>query len=452
MKRLDRLLKIALFLLTTCSFQVQAQEQSDSQTIPGPGIRRALEYLKAIEPETINEQIRACEIPAPTFQEQNRAEYFKQRFTELGLKNVRIDGIGNVIGERPGGREGTALIVDGAGNVIGQRIDRREGLMPVPTLVMPVPTLVLAAHLDTVFPEGTDVKVKRNGSILAGPGIGDDCRGLAVILAIARALNEAKIETDRTILFVANVGEEGLGDLRGVRFLFNNELKGKITHFISVDGTGLEITNTAVGVVRYRVTIRGPGGHSYGAFGLASPIHALGRAIEKISRFQVPKQPKTTFNVGKIEGGTSVNSIAHTAWMEVDMRSESADELQKLEAEFKRVTQEALAEENARGEGLVKLTVEMKIVSQRPAGVTPADSLIVKIAMAADAMLGIKTKLTSGSTDSNIPISLGVPAITIDGGGEGRGAHSLDESFDTTDSHIGTQRALLIVLGIVGMK
>ncbi|HKQ78323.1 MAG TPA: M20/M25/M40 family metallo-hydrolase [Blastocatellia bacterium] len=420
MKQFDRRLKIALFLLTACALDVQAQSQTTSRIFSAPQVRRALEYLKEIEPETINDQVRACEIPAPTFQEQNRAEHFKRRFTELGLKNVRIDSIGNVIGERPSAGRG--------------------------------PTLVLAAHLDTVFPEGTDVKVKRNGSILSGPGIGDDCRGLAVILAVARALNDARIETEGTIIFVANVGEEGLGDLRGVRFLFNNELKGKITHFISVDGTGLDVTNMAVGVVRYRVTIRGPGGHSYGAFGLASPIHALGRAIEKISRFQVPKQPKTTFNVGRIEGGTSVNSVAHTAWMEVDMRSESSDELQKLEAEFKRVTQEALDEENARGAGPNKLTVEMKIVSQRPAGVTPADSPIVKIAMEAGAALGIKTKLTSGSTDSNIPISLGVPAITIDGGGEGRGAHSLDESFDTTDGHIGTQRAMLIVLGIVGMK
>lgn len=420
MKHFDRSLKIALFLLTACALDVQAQSQPTSQIFSTPRVRRAFEYLKEIEPETISDQIRACEIPAPTFQEQKRAEHFKQRFNELGLKNVRIDAIGNVIGERPGAGSG--------------------------------PTLVLAAHLDTVFPEGTDVKVKRSGSTLSGPGIGDDCRGLAVILAVARALNEAAIETEGTILFVANVGEEGLGDLRGVRHLFNNELKGKITHFISIDGTGLEVTNTAVGVVRYRVTFRGIGGHSYGAFGLASPVHALGRAVEKISSFQVPKQPKTTFNVGRIEGGTSVNSIAHTAWMEVDMRSVSAEELQKLEAEFKRVTQEALDEENARGAGPDKLTIEMKIVSQRPAGVTPADSPIVKIATAADAALGIKTKLTSGSTDSNIPISLGVPAITIDGGGIGRGSHSLDESFDTTDSHIGTQRALLIVLGIIGLK
>jgi acetylornithine deacetylase/succinyl-diaminopimelate desuccinylase-like protein len=416
MKKLTPCLIIAA--IAVCASGVNAQ--TPTEIFSTPKVRRALDYLKATEAETINEQIKTCEIPAPTFKEEKRAEYFKQRFTELGLKNVRIDAIGNAIGERPG---------TGAG-----------------------PTLVLAAHLDTVFPEGTDVKVKRNGSVLAGPGIGDDCRGLAVILAVARALNETKIETAGTIIFVANVGEEGLGDLRGTRHLFNTELKGRITHFISVDGTGLGITNAGVGVVRYRVTVRGPGGHSYGAFGLPSPIHALGRAIEKISRFQVPRQPKTTFNVGKIEGGTSVNSIAHTAWMEMDMRSESVAELAKLEADFKRVVQESLDEENARGAGANKLTVEMKVVSQRPAGVTPADSPIVKIAMAADATLGVNTALRSGSTDSNIPISLGFPAITITGGGEGRGAHSLDESFDTTNSHLGTQRALLIALGIVGVK
>lgn len=406
----------ALWVLVSCMIYAQAPEQ----VFAAPKVQRALDYLKATEAETINEQIKACEIPAPTFQEEKRAAWFKQRFTELGLKNVRIDRIGNVIGERLG--TGNGLV------------------------------LVLAAHLDTVFPAGTDVRVKREREMLTAPGIGDDSRGLGVILAVARALNEAKIETVGTILFVANVGEEGLGDLRGVRHLFNEELKGRTTHFISVDGTGLGITNTAVGVVRYRVTVRGPGGHSYGAFGLPSPIHALGRAIEKVARFQVPKNPKTTFNVGKLEGGTSVNSIAHTAWMEVDMRSESAAELNKLEAEFKRVVQASLDEENQRGVGDKLLTVELKVVSQRPAGVTSADAPIVQIARAADRALGITTDLSSGSTDSNIPISLGIPAITIDGGGEGFGAHSLDERFDTPNSYLGTQRALLITLGIVGVK
>ncbi|HZS08860.1 MAG TPA: M20/M25/M40 family metallo-hydrolase [Blastocatellia bacterium] len=410
-----------LALILTCTFVARAQQPDNVKSIlSSPQVRRAFDYIKASEPEAINEQIRTCEIPAPTLKEQRRAEYYKGRFTELGLKNVRIDGAGNVIGERPGAGGG--------------------------------PVLVLAAHLDTVFPEGTDVSVKREGNILKGPGIGDDCRGLTVILSVARALNEAKIETRGTIIFVANVGEEGLGDLRGVRHLFNEELKGRITHFISVDGTGLRITTAGVGSNRYRVTFRGPGGHSYGAFGMPSPIHALGRAIEKISRFQVPKQPKTTFNVGRIEGGTSVNSIAHTAWMEVDMRSESAAELARVDAQFKRAVQEALDEENAFWQSSVKLTVEAKLVGQRPVGEQPADAPIIRVALAADAAMGIKSATGASSTDSNLPMSLKIPAITIDGGGKGRGAHSPEESFDTTDSFIGTQRALLIALGIVGLK
>jgi tripeptide aminopeptidase len=413
---------IILAVLASYGFDANAQTHTAkvNQLAGSPKVRRALEYLKATEEATINDQIKACEIPAPTFKEEKRAAHFKLRFVELGLKNVRIDSIGNVIGERPGAGNG--------------------------------PVLVLAAHLDTVFPEGTDVTVKRSGTLLSAPGIGDDCRGLGVLLGVVRALDEAQLETDGTIIFVANVGEEGLGDLRGVRHLFGQELKGRATHFISIDGTGLDTTNVAVGVERYRVAFRGPGGHSYGAFGLPSPIHALGRAIEKIARFQVPKAPKTTYNVGKIEGGTSVNSIAHTAWMEVDMRSESAAELVRLEAEFKKVIQASLDEENSFRQSNQKLTMEVKSVSRRPAGVQAADSPIVQIAQAADAVLGIKSKLTSGSTDSNIPISLGIPAITIDGGGVGKGAHSLDESFDTTNSHLGTQRVLLIVLGIVGGK
>lgn len=412
-------LLLAIFVFASA---VKAQAQSDDLTkiLTAPNVRRALEFIKDYEPKTIEEQIRTCEIPAPPFKEQVRAEYYKQRFTELGLKNIRIDREGNVIGERPGANNATSL--------------------------------VLAAHLDTVFPSGTNVKVKRSGTVLTAPGIGDDCRGLTVMLTVARALNEAKIQTNGSIIFVANVGEEGLGDLRGVRHLFKEELKGRITHFISIDGTGLGVTNAGVGSNRYRVTFTGPGGHSYGAFGMQNPIHALGRAIQKISQFQVPAKPKTTFNVGRIEGGTSVNSIAHTAWLEMDMRSESAAELAKLDAAFKRAVNEAVEEENAFWKSEKKVSVEIKLVGERPVGEQPADAPIVKIALAASAALEVKSNLGASSTDSNVPMSLYIPAITISGGGNGKGAHSLDESFDTTDSYLGTQRALLIVLGIVGMK
>ncbi|MGH9844103.1 MAG: M20/M25/M40 family metallo-hydrolase [Blastocatellia bacterium] len=425
MKKTYRCLIGVLPITAFISFAAYSQPGELNRIFDAAKVRRALETLKSIEPETIEEQIKFCEIPAPTFEEAKRGDYFKRRFAELGLKNVRVDGIGNVIGEWSGATPSA-------------------------------PVLVLAAHLDTVFPAETPLKTKREGAKISLPGIGDDCRGLTVLLAVIRAMKEARIETEGTIVFVANVGEEGLGDLRGIRHLFNGEMKGKATHFISVDGAGLEITNRAVGVVRYRVSFRGPGGHSYGAFGLPSPIHALGRAIEKISRFEVPKQPRTTFNVGRIDGGTSVNSVAHTAWMEVDLRSEGKEELAKMDGDLKRVVQQALDEENETwakfGKSLAKLTVEMKMVSERPAGYQAPDTPIVQIAKAADARLGIPSKLVSGSTDSNLPLSLGVPSITIDGGGDGRGAHSLDEYFDTTGSHVGTQRALLIALGIVGIR
>lgn len=418
----DHIIRTTLILMCACAAMANAFGVSNAshQASSSSKAARALDYIKATEPQTIEEQIKICEIPAPPFKEQERAEFFKRRFTEIGLKNVRIDRAGNCIGERPGASNDT--------------------------------TLAIVAHLDTVFPEETDVKVTRNGATLTGPGIGDNCRGLAVMLAIARALNQSRIETQGTIIFIADVGEEGLGDLRGVRHLFDEELKGRITHFIAIDGAGLTITNRAVGSHRYRVTFRGPGGHSFGAFGMPNPIHALGRAIEKISRFKAPSKPKTTFNVGRIEGGTSVNSIAHTVWMEVDMRSESATELDKLDAQFKRAVQSALDEENAFWESPRKLTVEVQQIGNRPAGEQDPNTLIVKAALAADAQLGIKSNLTSGSTDSNIPISMGIPAITIDGGGTGRGAHSLTESFDSTDSHLGTQRALLLALNVVGSK
>ena len=385
-----------------------------------PKLARALSYIKQIEPETIEEQIRITEIPAPTFKEARRAEYFRRRFVELGLKNVRIDAAGNAIGERPG------------------RTDK--------------PTLVVAAHLDTVFDETTDVKVRRDGNLLKAPGISDDGRGLTLLLAIAKALNEANIETAGTIIFVANVAEEGLGDLKGVKHLFNQELKGRITHFISIDGAGLGITRAAVGSRRYRTIFKGAGGHSYGAFGMPNPVHALGRLIEKVSRFQVPQKPKTTFNVGKIGGGTSVNSISQTATLEIDMRSEDPQELLKLDAAYKQAVEQALGEENRRWQHKEKLTVENLEVGNRPAGTQSLNAPIVQIATAADRAFGVKSDLSASSTDANIPISLGIPAITIDGGGDATGTHALQETFDSTDSHIGSQRALLIVLGIVGLR
>lgn len=411
-----------LFLCLSAIFVYPQVSTNVDDLIKNPKIKKAFEFIKQIEPETIEEQIKITEIPAPTFEEQKRGEYFKQRFGELGLKNVRVDAVGNVIGERMG---------TGGKNA---------------------PTLVLAAHLDTVFAMDTELKTVREGNVIKIPGIGDDSRGLTLLLAIAKTLEKHKIETVGNIIFVANVGEEGLGDLKGVRHLFNEELKGKITHFISIDGTGLGITTGAVGSKRYRVTFSGPGGHSYGAFGMANPIHAIGRLIAKISEFQTPIEPKTTFSVGMIRGGTSVNSIARDASFDIDMRSPDPYELDKLDKLFKLNAEVALKEENNRWNDKGKLKLDIKLIGDRPTGTQPQDSPIIQIAASANKFMNIKNDFGFSSTDANMPISIGVPAITIDGGGIGKGAHSLDEQWDSKDSHLGSQRALLIVLGIVGIK
>src|SRR2546423_798275 len=281
-----------------------------------PDVRAVLDSIRARNAWTLEQQTTLCEIPAPSFKEAVRGQAYKAAFERLGLSNVRVDSEGNVLGERRGTANG--------------------------------PTVVLAGHLDTVFPEGTDVKVRREGNRYIGRGIGDDCRGLAVVLSVARALQASQLETPGTIIFVGNVGEEGAGNLRGTRHLFAKELAGKIDYFISVDGIGNDITSRAVGSNRYRVTYKGRGGHSYGAFGNPNPAHALGRAIAAIADLQVPTSPKTTFNVGVIRGGTSVNSIPFEASMDVDLRSESAKSLAAVDAQLQRALTRALTAENAR--------------------------------------------------------------------------------------------------------
>ncbi len=411
-----RLCLLAITLTAIGTIFPQEGPDIGTRLMNDASVRAALDAAKQNESRAIEDQIRFCEVAAPPFQEGKRALLLKQAFEELGLHNVRIDKAGNVLGGRPG--------------------------------LSLHPHLVLAAHLDTVFPEGTSVKTTRNGAVIKAPGIGDDCRGLAVLVNVARSLQQAKVQTPGTITFVANVGEEGLGDLRGVRQLFNDTLKGTIDRFVSIDGTGYGITNVAVGSYRYKVTYKGPGGHSYGAFGLANPVHALGRAIARISDFQVPEKPKTTFNVGRISGGTSVNSIAFEAWMEMDMRSADPASLKTLVAKFQQAVDQALTDENARWGEKGKLTVVSELVGERPAGSTPASSPIVQAALSVSKTLGLQSSLNEGSTDANLPMSLGVPAITIGGGGTGSGAHSLGESFDTTDSWKGAQRATLLTIAL----
>jgi acetylornithine deacetylase/succinyl-diaminopimelate desuccinylase-like protein len=390
-----------------------------------PKIRAALEMIKADNAWTMQQQVELTQIPAPPFKESTRAAEFKRRMEALGYTDVRIDSVGNVIVERRGTGSG--------------------------------PTVVLAGHLDTVFPEGTDVTVKHDGSKLRAPGIGDDDRGLAVVLAVARAYQKVGIQTNGTVYFVGDVGEEGPGNLRGVRYLFDKEMKGKIDYFISVDDAGLDIASRAVGSDRYKITYKGPGGHSYGAFGIPNPIHALGRAIAGIADIQVPTTPKTTFNVGVINGGTSVNSIPFEASMEVDMRSEDAKSVAAVDAQVQRIVREALAAENARWKGpraeKAKLTLVIDTIGIRPTGGQADSARIVQTAIAAGKVLGFTSTTGASSTDANIPISLGIPGIRIGGGGRDEGAHSLGESYeDGANGYLGPQWAVLLVAALAGVR
>jgi len=407
----------AVSLALCCGSAARAQQPSAvPPLLQDRAVLAAIAAAKTTEPQTIADQIRFCEVPAPPFNEGARGELLKAEFARLGLQNVRVDRAGNVLGDRPGASER--------------------------------PRVAVAAHLDTVFPEGTDVRVRRDGAILRGPGIGDDCRGLAVLVGVVRAMKQSGVQTPGTVTFVANVGEEGLGDLRGMKALFGETLKDQIDRFVSVDGTGLHITIVSVGSHRYRVTFKGPGGHSYGSFGLASPINALGRAVSKIAEIQVPADPRTTFNVGRIGGGTSVNAIAADAWMEVDARSPDVRALADLDVKIQKAIDAAVSEENARWGRPGVITATKEIVGDRPAGRVSETAPIVQTALAVAQALNLRITFGEGSTDANIPMSLRIPAITVGTGGHGIDAHALTEAFDTTDAWKGTQNALLLTIAL----
>ena len=381
-----------------------------------PRVRAALDFVRANEPTTIADQVRLCEVPAPPFAERTRAVVVRDMFAATGLKNVRLDSEGNVVGERPGR---------------GAR-----------------PHLVLAAHLDTVFPDGTPVTVTRDGAILRGPGIGDNCRGLAVLVAVARALSSAAIETRGSITFAATVGEEGLGNLRGVRVLLATTVKARVDHFVALDGSGSSITNIGVGSRRYRVTFRGSGGHSYDDFGRANPAQALGRAIALIADLRVPSIPKTTFSVGRIGGGTSVNSIPAESWMEIDLRSSDEAELEQLDRSVQGAVRRAATLENARWKQNAPVTVRSERIGDRPAGRTDQRAEVVQAARDASRRAGMPIDLREASTDANVAMQLKIPAIAIGAGGRGTNSHALDEIFDTTGSVRGTERALLLAMAL----
>ena len=400
-----------------------APEQILRELLVSPQVRGAFQFFETRAVEITEEQIAICSIPAPPFGEAQRAAYLQEKFLRLGLMEAQVDAEGNCVALRKG-----------------------RSLAPL---------LVISAHLDTVFPPGTDFTVRREQSKLLAPGIADDGCGLAALIAILCALQESSIETEGSLLFVGTVGEEGEGNLRGVRYLLTeSEWANRVSAFISFDGPGLErITHAALGSRRYRVRLQGTGGHSWGDFGVANPVHAMGRAIARLAAYPAPIDPRTTFNVGRIEGGASVNVIPREAQMDVDLRSESAEELTRLDAFFRRAVREAADDENgARRANTPPLELDLKLIGDRPSGETPPDAALVRIAQEATRYFGCRPLLDRSSTDSNIPISLGIPAITLGTGGTSGNSHTLDEWYDPRGRETGLKRALLVMLGLVGQK
>lgn len=415
--------------MTCVPCAASAQDAVVRQIMNGSRFKTASAFIEKDHPRFVRELIELTEIPAPPFKEARRARAFLEMLRQSGLTDVEMDEEGNVMGVR----KGTSLPTGASA---------------------PAAMVAVVAHLDTVFPEGTDVRVKREGMKLMAPGVGDNTRGAALMLAVIRAMNAATFETVDDILFVGNVGEEGEGDLRGVKFLLQKgKYKDRIREFIAIDGGDqASITRGGVGSRRYRVAFKGPGGHSYGAFGLVSPAYALGNAIAKFSRIKVPPQPKTTFNVGVISGGTSVNSIPYEMQMVVDMRSTDCGELKKVDERFLAIVREAVAEENqARSTREGPITADPTLIGDRPCGETAMTAPIVQMTTAAVKAFGLKPSYGIGSTDANLPMSLGLPAVTI-GRGPGGRAHALDEwtVVDPRTDAQAVQVAMTIILGVAG--
>ena len=385
-------------------------------------VRNALSRVEDLDPWGMDLLVELTEIPAPPFMEEVRAARFAELLREAGADSVWIDAEGNVLGLRRGRG--------------GER------------------TVAFGAHLDTVFPEGTDVTVRMRGDTLYAPGVGDDTRGLIVVLTVLRAMEEANVETSDDVLFIGTVGEEGLGDLRGMKHLFRDGAD-PIDAWIEIDGGRMSrLVTQGLGSVRYRVTFTGPGGHSWGAFGMANPAHALSRAVrlfqdaaDALTRIG----PRTSYNVGRIGGGTSVNAIPAESWMEVDMRSVSPESLVRIEQAFIDAMNRGLEGENGlRREGPV-LEVELDRIGDRPSGELPPSTPVIQRALAATAQYGVSGTLGRSSTNSNLPIALGIPAVTLSRGGAGGNGHAPGEWWINEDGHLAIQRALLVVVAEAGL-
>ncbi|HUK47641.1 MAG TPA: M20/M25/M40 family metallo-hydrolase [Terriglobales bacterium] len=389
-------------------------------------VRSALQWFRDQEAEFARWQMELSRIPAPPFGEGARADWVSEQFRALGIKEVSKDRMENVVAFRKG---------------------RQESILSI------------SAHIDTVFPENTPLNIRRQGNKLYGPGISDNAAGVTALLALAAAVENFNLPHELSLLFIGNVGEEGEGDLRGMRYIFGeSQWKDSILTSLVIDGAGMDtIVAEALGSRRFEVIVRGPGGHSWSDFGAPNPIVVLGRAIHIFSQTRVSSSPKTTFNIGVIRGGTSVNSIPESASMRVDIRSSSPAEIDRLDLELRRAIDQAIQEEETRSaqkrdplQHRSGLMAEMVPIGNRPGGELDPNSLIVRIARAVDAHLGNTAQIQRASTDANIPISLGREAIAIGAGGNGGGAHTLQEWFDPSGRAVGLARILLIALALAG--
>jgi acetylornithine deacetylase/succinyl-diaminopimelate desuccinylase-like protein len=397
-----------------------ARSSSSTSLADQAQVRSALDWLENNVDWVTDQQTRLTEIPAPSFQEEKRAEAVRALLAAEGL-SIHTDKMGNVVGELRGAQ--------------GKEV------------------VLLAAHLDTVFPAGTKIRVKHEGDRLVAPGISDNGTGLAGLVAVARAIHTAKIKPQRTILFVANVGEEGEGNLRGMRALID-AYRTRLRAVIVLDGSGIDyVTTKALASRRLEVVITGPGGHSWSDFGMPNPINALVRGSVRFINTKVPVTPRTTFNLGLVEGGTSVNSIPYEAKLKVDLRSESEDEIARMEAALRECTAAGVKDEmdNAGEGGRGKLDWKVNLIGSRPGGELAPDSALVAALRSADEFVGNNSRVERSSTDANIPLSMGIDAIAIGAGGNGGGAHSLQEWYEPAGREVGLKRVLLTLLGVAGL-
>jgi tripeptide aminopeptidase len=415
-----KLTSICCIFLLMATLSARAAEESIEKLAQDPACARAIDWIDKSAAWITDQQISLTEIPAPEFKEARRGEALKKLFEASGLR-VRVDKIGNVIGERPGA---------GAKEVI-----------------------LLVAHLDTVFSAGTNVTVKRNGSRLEAPGIADNGAGLAALVGVSRALSEGRVSTAKTLVFAGDVGEEGEGNLRGIRALVD-EFGPRLSAVIAIDGPSIEhITTQGIASRRFEVTITGPGGHSWSDFGTPNPITAISRGIVKFSSIRVPDEPRSSYNFGVIEGGTSVNSIPARATVKIDLRSEEESELDRLESALRDSMQAGVKDEiGTSRSGGDALRMEITSLGSRPSGKLPEDSPLLETVRNVDRYLGTRSRLERSSTDANIPLSQGIPAVAIGGGGKGSGSHTLAEWYDPTGRELGLKRLLLIALALAGVQ